>query len=329
MRTLLVTGGMGFIGSNFIIYWMNLYPNDKIVNLDALTYAGNPNNLKDVAMNKNYHFVHGNIGDKGLLDQIFSQGVNITVHFAAESHVDRSIASPSEFIRTNVLGTHELLYYARKHGVDKFINVSTDEVYGTLGSQGFFTEQSPLLPNSPYSASKAGGDLIARAYYETYDFPVIVTRCSNNYGPRQFPEKLIPTVIVRALNDKAIPIYGDGLYIRDWLHVEDHCAALEKVITSGVRGEVYNIGGQNEHTNLELVELILRLLNKPSSLIQFVQDRMGHDRRYAIDASKISDKLGFKPAYSFEQGISETVCWYEEHSTWWEDVIKKEGKWHK
>jgi dTDP-glucose 4,6-dehydratase len=319
MRTLLVTGGLGFIGSNFILYWMSRYPFDRIINIDALTYAGNPNNVDEIKQRSNYHYVHGDIRDQQLLDRIFAEGeeIDIVVHFAAESHVDRSIHSPTDFIQTNVLGTHELLYAARKNRVNKFIHVSTDEVYGALDQSGNFTEQSPLQPNSPYSASKAGSDLLVRAYYETYRFPAIVTRCSNNYGPRQYPEKLIPKAIICALCNHPIPIYGDGMHVRDWLHVEDHCSAIEKVIRFGEIGEVYNIGGQNEHTNLDLARLILRQLNKPLSLISFVQDRPGHDRRYSIDASKIINKLGWKPAYTFEQGIEETVRWYIEHPSWW------------
>lgn len=319
MRNLLVTGGMGFIGSNFILYWMRHNPHDRIVNIDALTYAGNPNNVNEIKHRPNYRFVHGDIRDQQLLDRIFTEveNIDIVVHFAAESHVDRSIHSPTDFIQTNVLGTHELLNAAHKYKVNKFIHVSTDEVYGALGQRGIFTEQSPLQPNSPYSASKAGSDLLVRAYYETYQFPAIVTRCSNNYGPRQYPEKLIPKAIISAIRNQPIPIYGDGMHVRDWLHVEDHCSALEKVIRFGEVGEIYNIGAQNEHTNLDLVRHILQQLNKPLSLISFVQDRPGHDRRYAIDASKIINKLSWKPAYTFEQGIEETVRWYAEHPSWW------------
>jgi len=310
MTKLLVTGGMGFIGSNFILRWLEGHPVDAIVNLDALTYAANRDELQSIEPNAAYRFIQGDIADGAVLREILSEGVDVIVHFAAETHVDRSISSPLAFVRTNVLGTHTLLQAAKEHGVKRFVLVSTDEVYGSLGASGRFTERSPLAPNSPYSASKAGADLIARAYFETYRFPVLVTRCSNNYGPRQHPEKLMPSIITRAMRDEAIPIYGDGLNVRDWLHVDDHCDALTRVIESGEPGAVYNIGGGNERTNMEIAKLLLRELGKPESLIRFVQDRPGHDLRYAIDASYISEKLGWVPSVPFESGLKETVRWY-------------------
>ncbi|MCP3776382.1 dTDP-glucose 4,6-dehydratase [Paenibacillus sp. MZ04-78.2] len=318
MRRLLVTGGMGFIGSNFVRYWRERHPEDIVVNLDLLTYAGNLRNLAELEEGPHYRFVCGDIADTDLIAKVMAEAqIDTVVHFAAESHVDRSIEDPQSFVRTNVLGTQVLLEAARRHGGTRFIQISTDEVYGTLGPEGLFTETTPLAPNSPYSASKAGADLLARAYFETYGFPVIVTRCSNNYGPFQFPEKLIPTLITRALRDEPLPIYGDGLNVRDWLHVYDHCSAVERVIEAGVPGEIYNIGGSNEKTNLELVHRILQELGKPTSLIRFVPDRLGHDRRYAIDSSKIRSQLGWNPAYRFEDGIVQTVQWYVSHAEWW------------
>ncbi|SCW47051.1 dTDP-glucose 4,6-dehydratase [Paenibacillus tianmuensis] len=319
MRRLLVTGGMGFIGSNFVRYWRERHPEDMVVNLDLLTYAGNLRNLADLEEGPHYRFVCGDIADTDFIAKVMAEAqIDTVVHFAAESHVDRSIEDPQNFVRTNVLGTQVLLEAARRQGVTRFIQISTDEVYGTLGPEGLFTETTPLAPNSPYSASKAGADLLARAYFETYGFPVIVTRCSNNYGPFQFPEKLIPTLITRALRDEPLPLYGDGLNVRDWLHVYDHCSAVERVIEAGIPGEIYNIGGSNEKTNLELVHRILQELGKPASLIQFVPDRLGHDRRYAIDSSKIRSQLGWNPAYRFEHGIVQTVQWYVSHAEWWQ-----------
>ncbi|MFB6367064.1 dTDP-glucose 4,6-dehydratase [Paenibacillus elgii] len=319
MRRLLVTGGMGFIGSNFVRYWRERHPEDIVINLDLLTYAGNLRNLADLEEGPHYRFVCGDIADTDLIAKVMAEAqIDTVVHFAAESHVDRSIEDPQSFVRTNVLGTQVLLEAARRHSVTRFIQISTDEVYGTLGPEGLFTETTPLAPNSPYSASKAGADLLARAYFETYGFPVIVTRCSNNYGPFQFPEKLIPTLITRALRDEPLPIYGDGLNVRDWLHVYDHCSAIERVIEAGVPGEIYNIGGSNEKTNLELVHRVLQELGKPASLIRFVPDRLGHDRRYAIDSSKIRSQLGWNPAYRFEHGIVQTVQWYVSHAEWWQ-----------
>ncbi|MEX3620178.1 dTDP-glucose 4,6-dehydratase [Paenibacillus glucanolyticus] len=314
---LLVTGGAGFIGSNFILYMMQQHPNYQIINMDALTYAGNLENLKSVQHHPNYSFVQADIADKPAVDAIFQQGIDVVVNFAAESHVDRSILEPEIFVNTNVMGTQILLDAAKKYGVTKFVQVSTDEVYGSLGDTGLFSETTPLAPNSPYSASKAGGDLLVRAYHETFGLPINITRCSNNYGPYQFPEKLIPLIISRALNDESLPVYGDGLNIRDWLYVEDHCSAIDLVIHQGKIGEVYNIGGNNERTNLHIVKTILEELGKPESLITYVADRPGHDRRYGIDPTKIMNELGWKPKHNFETGIKETIQWYLNHKDWW------------
>lgn len=317
---ILITGGAGFIGSNFVIYMMNKYPDYKIVNVDALTYAGNLENLSEIQDNPNYRFVKADIADSQAMEKLFSEGVDVVVNFAAESHVDRSILDPEIFVKTNVLGTQVLLGAAKKHGVTKFVQVSTDEVYGSLGETGLFSEATPLTPNSPYSASKAGGDLLVRAYHETFGLPVNITRCSNNYGPYQFPEKLIPLMIANALNDKQLPIYGDGLNVRDWLFVEDHCSAIDLVIHKGRDGEVYNIGGNNERTNIHIVRTILEQLGKPDSLIKYVEDRLGHDRRYGIDATRITTELGWKPKHTFETGIKETIEWYLNNRTWWERI---------
>lgn len=314
---LLVTGGAGFIGSNFVIYMLQQHPSYQIVNVDALTYAGNLENLKSIEHHPNYSFVKADITDVKMIDELISQGVDVVVNFAAESHVDRSILDPGVFVKTNVLGTQVLLDAAKKYGVTKFVQVSTDEVYGSLGEKGLFMESTPLEPNSPYSASKAGGDLLVRAYHETFGLPVNITRCSNNYGPYQFPEKLIPLIISRALSDQALPVYGDGLNIRDWLYVEDHCSAIDLVIHQGRVGEVYNIGGNNERTNLHIVKTILQELNKPESLITFVEDRLGHDRRYGIDPTKLTQELGWKPKHNFETGIKETIKWYLDNKDWW------------
>ncbi|WP_339817766.1 dTDP-glucose 4,6-dehydratase [Paenibacillus sp. FSL R7-0216] len=314
---LLVTGGAGFIGSNFVLYMLKQHPGYKIVNVDALTYAGNLENLKSVEGNPNHTFVKADITDAKAMVELIDQGIDVVVNFAAESHVDRSILEPDVFVKTNVLGTQVLLDATKKHGVKKFVQVSTDEVYGTLGETGLFTEETPLAPNSPYSASKAAGDLLVRAYHETFGLPVNITRCSNNYGPFQFPEKLIPLMISRALADEALPVYGDGLNIRDWLYVEDHCSAIDLVIHQGRNGEVYNIGGNNERTNLHIVRTILEQLGKPESLIKHVEDRPGHDRRYGIDPTKTMKKLGWKPKHSFETGIKETIRWYLDNKEWW------------
>ena len=315
MKKILVTGGYGFIGSNFARYMLKAYPEYHLINFDKLTYAGNRDNLADIERNPRYTFVKGDIADIEEVRGVMA-GVDEVVHFAAESHVDRSIESPAIFIETNVTGTSNLLECAMSAGVKKFVHVSTDEVYGSLPEGGYFTEQTPLSPNSPYSASKAGSDLLVRAYYETYKFPGVITRCSNNYGPYQFPEKLIPLMISNALEDKPLPVYGDGMNVRDWLYVEDHCRAIDAVLHKGKTGEVYNIGGSNEWHNIDLVKLLLKDLGKPGSLIKFVKDRLGHDRRYAIDSSKIQKELGWSPRTTFEDGIKKTIAWYRNNSTW-------------
>lgn len=327
---ILVTGGAGFIGSNFVRHMLSRH-NYTIVNLDSLTYAGNLQNLKDIERTERYHFVKGDIRNRELLTKLFHQfDIQAVIHFAAESHVDKSIDDPEIFINTNVLGTQALLDTAKqywkinesdKYCTDykenvKFIQISTDEVYGTLGKEGYFTEETPLSPNSPYSASKASADLMARAYYETYKLPVVTTRCSNNYGPYQYPEKLVPLMIRHAINDIPLPVYGDGKQVRDWLHVEDHCSAIDTVLHKGRIGEVYNIGGNNEKENIEIVRTILCYLNKSEDLIENVQDRLGHDRRYAIDNSKITRELGWTPSYSFNQGIEMTIEWYKQNKEW-------------
>lgn len=320
---ILVTGGAGFIGSNFVRYMLDKYEDYEIVNLDALTYCGNLENLSGIEDNPNYTFVKGDITDKKLVNEITSD-IDYIINFAAESHVDRSIEDPKIFIKSNILGTQVLLDAAKKYGIQKYLQISTDEVYGTLGETGYFTEETPLAPNSPYSASKAGADLMVRAYNETFDLPMNITRCSNNYGPYQFPEKLIPLMISNALENKFLPVYGDGLNVRDWLHVYDHCTAIDLVLHNGKDGEVYNIGGNNEKKNIEIVKLILENLKKDESLIEYVTDRLGHDRRYAIDSTKIQKELGWKPKYTFETGISETIQWYLDNREWWERI--KSGK---
>lgn len=325
MKNVLVTGGAGFIGSNFVRHFLSAHSDVRVFNIDKLTYAGNLENLEDVANNPRYHFVKGDICERETLESVFKQfDVDSVVHFAAESHVDRSILGSSVFVQTNVAGTNILLDVAKQFGVERFLHVSTDEVYGSLGVTGKFTEQSSLHPNSPYSASKASSDLLAFAYHNTYGLPVVVTRCSNNYGPYQFPEKLIPLMIINALNDKPLPVYGDGLNVRDWLHVTDHCVALDAVLLKGKPGEVYNIGGNNEWKNIDIVKLVLHKVGKPESLISYVKDRPGHDRRYAIDATKIKKELGWTPAFSFEVGIEETVQWYLNNSMWWKRVMTGE-----
>lgn len=318
---LLVTGGAGFIGSNFVLYMAEKYPQYEIVNVDALTYAGNLENLKSVEQHSNYRFVKADITDRSSMEKLFVEGIDVVANFAAESHVDRSILEPDVFVRTNVLGTQTLLELAKRYGVKKFVQVSTDEVYGTLGETGLFTEETPLAANSPYSASKAGADLLVRAYHETFGLPVNITRCSNNYGPYQFPEKLIPLMIHNALQDKPLPVYGDGLNVRDWLYVEDHCSAIDLVIHKGVNGEIYNIGGRNERTNIHVVKTILAELGKPETLITYVKDRLGHDRRYAIDADKIRNELGWNPQHDYESGIRKTIRWYLDNRGWMEQVL--------
>ena len=322
---LLVTGGAGFIGSNFVRYMVNKYPEYQIVNLDLLTYAGNLENLKDIESKPNYKFVRGDIADREFVNGLFEEEkFDYVLNFAAESHVDRSITNPELFVQTNIQGTQALLDAAKKIGVKKYLQVSTDEVYGTLGATGYFTETTPLAPNSPYSASKAGADLLVRAYHETFGLPINITRCSNNYGPDHFPEKLIPLMIINALHDKELHVYGDGLNIRDWLHVEDHCQAIDLVLHNGRVGEVYNVGGNNERTNIDIVKTILKQLGKPESLIKFVKDRPGHDRRYAIDATKLRTELGWNPKYNFETGIEQTIKWYLDNQEWWRNIISGE-----
>lgn len=335
-RTMLVTGGAGFIGSNFIHLILKDHPEDRVINVDALTYAGNPENLKDVEENPRYTFVHADIRDREAIAGIFdTYPIDTVIHFAAESHVDRSITDPEVFLSTNIIGTQVLLDAAKSHwcsepdnkycrdfkpGV-RFLLVSTDEVYGACGEGGMFEETTPLHPNSPYAASKASADMLALAYATTFGLPVNVTRCSNNYGPYQFPEKLIPLMIHNCLAGKRLPIYGDGMQIRDWLHVSDHCRAIDTVLQKGRIGEVYNIGGNNEKTNLEIVRLILASTGRDESLIEYVKDRPGHDRRYAINNHKITTELGWKPQYTFEKGIRETIDWYLTNRDWTERIV--------
>lgn len=317
----MVTGGCGFIGSNFILRMLESYPDVRIVNLDLLTYAGNLENLQDAKKYGQRHiFVRGDITDMDLVDSLLQDGPDAVINFAAESHVDRSIMDSSAFVRTNVLGTQVLLDACRRHGVKRFVQISTDEVYGSLGSEGVFTEMNPLAPNSPYAASKAAADLLVRSYHKTFGMDVLITRCSNNYGPFQFPEKLIPLMITNAVCDSRLPVYGDGLNVRDWIHVQDHCRAIDLVLKKGSSGEVYNIGAENEVPNLEIVRHILKRLEKPESLIKFVKDRPGHDRRYAMDASKLRTELGWKPRIDFQTGMDETVLWYLEHEEWWRRI---------
>ncbi|APM40292.1 dTDP-glucose 4,6-dehydratase [Clostridium kluyveri] len=335
MKTILVTGGAGFIGSNFIRFIFNKHPDYKIINIDALTYAGNLENLKDIPDNPNYIFIKADIRDRVKINEIFSSyNIDNVVNFAAESHVDRSIVEPEIFLTTNVLGTQVMLDTAKKYwNVNpcdkyskeykpevKFLQVSTDEVYGALGLKGMFVETTSLMPNSPYSASKASADMIVRAYYKTFGMPINITRCSNNYGPYQFPEKLIPLMINNCLKNKDLPVYGDGMQIRDWLYVYDHCSAIDSVLHKGLIGEVYNIGGNNEKTNMDIVKLIVKTIGKSQSLIKYVKDRPGHDRRYAIDNAKITTQLGWRPQYTFEQGIKETIKWYLNNTQWIENI---------
>ena len=333
---ILVTGGAGFIGSNFVRWLKRNAPEHLVVNVDALTYAGNLENLSDIPQDAGYRFVRADIRDRAKMNEIFFEyDITHVVNFAAESHVDRSIVDPELFLSTNVLGTQALLDTAKqqwklapedKYSRDfrdgvKFLQVSTDEVYGALGKEGFFTETTPLAPNSPYSAAKASADLVCRAYHETFGLPTNITRCSNNYGPYQFPEKMIPLMIHNCMEGKPLPVYGDGMQIRDWLHVDDHCSALYAVLTRGASGEVYNIGGNNERANLDIVRLIVRSLNANEELIQHVKDRPGHDRRYAIDNTKITTQLGWTPGYTFEEGIQQTIVWYQNHLEWLDHVL--------
>jgi len=320
MSALLVTGGCGFIGSNYIRFVLNADPAISVVNLDALTYAGNLANLADLEGNPRYRFVKGDITDPSAVRKAIGAGVNAIVNFAAESHVDRSIMDSGPFVRTNVVGTQVLLDAAREHKISKFVQVSTDEVYGSLGPTGFFTETTPIAPSSPYSASKAAADLLVYSYFHTFQFPAVITRCSNNYGPYQFPEKLIPLFITNLFNDIPVPVYGDGQQIRDWIHVLDHCAGIEAVRQRGRIGEVYNLGGRTERTNLEITHLLLDLIGKPRTMIKHVKDRPGHDRRYAIDCSKAERELGWNPAISFEKGLRDTIEWYRSHPQWVETI---------
>ena len=325
----LVTGGCGFIGSNFIRYILQHYKPAYVTNVDALTYAGNLANLDGVVEEhgERYEFFQGDIANADQMDALMTDHqFYAVINFAAESHVDRSINSPQNFIHTNVVGTSVLLDAARRHDVQRFLQISTDEVYGSLGATGKFTEEYPLDPTSPYSSSKAGADLLALAYHKTYGLEVLVTRCSNNYGPYQFPEKLIPLMIISALRDQPLPVYGDGLNVRDWIHVEDHCAAIAAALFKGKPGKIYNVGGDGEMPNLQVVKLILDTLGKPHSLISFVTDRLGHDRRYAIDSSFAQRELEWKPLHNAREGIATTIDWYVNHSSWWEALLDRAGR---
>lgn len=318
MATILVTGGAGFIGSNFVRYMLRTHPPVRIINLDRLTYAGNLANLRDVADDPRYTFVYGDIADAGVVNYCMEQGVAAIVNFAAETHVDRSIMDPGAFINTDMYGTFVLLEAARRHQVQRFVQISTDEVYGEV-MEGHTVETDPLMPRNPYSASKAGADRLAYSYYTTYGTPVVITRASNNYGPYQYPEKLIPLFVTNALDDLPLPVYGDGMQVRDWLYVEDHCAAVDFVLQHGQPGEVYNVGGGNERRNIEITRMILEVLGKPESLIQYVQDRPGHDRRYALSSAKLH-ALGWRPAHDFESAMRATIEWYRDHREWWEPI---------
>ncbi|PGZ96516.1 dTDP-glucose 4,6-dehydratase [Bacillus pseudomycoides] len=321
---ILVTGGAGFIGSNFVHYILKVYENYHVINYDALTYSGNLENLRSVEQDPRYVFLKGTVQNRELLEYVVQKyKVDAIVNFAAESHVDRSIENPIPFYDTNIIGTVTLLEIVKKYPHIKMVQVSTDEVYGSLGEVGKFTEQTPLDPSSPYSSSKASADMIALSYYKTYQLPIIVTRCSNNYGPYQYPEKLIPLMITNALEGEKLPLYGDGLNIRDWLHVNDHCRAIDVVLHKGKVGEVYNIGGNNEKINVEVVEQVLALLGKGKEDIDYIIDRLGHDRRYAIDATKMKTELGWQPAYTFEEGLEETVRWYKQNVQWWRPLKEK------
>lgn len=327
-KKILVTGGAGFIGGNFVHYMVDKYPNYMIVNLDALTYAGNLETCQPVEGKPNYKFVKGDIADREFIFDLFEkEKFDVVVNFAAESHVDRSVKDPEIFIKTNVLGTQVLMDASRAYGVERYHQVSTDEVYGDLPldrSDLFFTEETPLHTSSPYSASKASADLLVFAYHRTFGLPITISRCSNNYGPYHFPEKLIPLMISRALNDEKLPVYGNGENVRDWLHVYDHCAAIDLILHKGRVGEVYNVGGHNERTNLEVVRTILKALGKSEDLITYVTDRPGHDLRYAIDPQKLENELGWKPTYNFDTGIAQTIQWYLDNKQWWENIISGE-----
>lgn len=317
MQSILVTGGCGFIGTNFIRWMLGTDSSLRITNLDKLTYAGNLENLKAIENDPRYRFVRGDIADPSAVDQLIAEGrFHAVVNFAAESHVDRSILDSTPFITTNVMGTQVLLDASRRHRVPRYLQVSTDEVYGSLGAEGFFTEETPLAPNSPYSASKAAADMLVRAAVHTFGFPGIITRCSNNYGPYQFPEKLIPLFISNALQDQSLPVYGQGTNVRDWIHVLDHCRGIESALRKGTAGEVYNFGGESELRNIDLTKRLLQALGKPESLIRYVDDRPGHDQRYAIDCAKAKRELGWTPQYRFEDGLAETIAWYQGHADW-------------
>jgi dTDP-glucose 4,6-dehydratase len=320
MQHLLVTGGCGFIGSNFVRYMLETDPDIAIINLDYLTYAGNLANLEDLAGNPRYQFVKGDITDRETVRKVMGAGVDVVINFAAESHVDRSIQDSGPFVRTNVLGTQVLLDAAREAKVQRYLQVSTDEVYGSLGQTGYFTEETPLAANSPYAASKAAADLLVRSYVHTFGLAALITRCSNNYGPYQFPEKIIPLFITNLLRDEPVPVYGDGMNVRDWIHVRDHCAAIDRVWRAGRVGEVYNAGGHCEKTNLELTHALLDAVGKPRTMIRYVKDRPGHDRRYAIDSGKIERELGWRPRVPFEEGLRDTVRWYREHGEWIQNI---------
>lgn len=319
---LFITGGCGFIGSNFIRYILKEYPNYEIINLDALTYAGNFENLRDIEKSPRYRFVHGRIEDTTTVKSLM-EGMDGVVHFAAESHVDRSIIDAQPFLKTNILGTHLLFEIAKEYGIKRFIHISTDEVYGTLSESGKFTEESPLKPNSPYSASKASADLLARAYYETHGFPVIIVRPSNNYGPYQFPEKFIPLMITNILWGKPIPIYGEGANVRDWLYVEDNCRAIDTILHKGKSGEIYNVGGDGETKNIALAREVLNIMGKDESYITFVKDRPGHDFRYALDNAKIASELGWRPLVKIKEGLEKTIQWYQENEWWWKPLKER------
>ncbi len=320
-QVLLVTGGAGFIGSNFIHYILDKYPNYLVINYDLLTYAGNLDNLTTLKNDPRYYFVKGDIQNKDLLSYLIkSYKVEFLINFAAESHVDRAILNPTAFVQTNILGTQTILELIKTNHIQRFLQISTDEVYGSLGNTGFVTEENSLAPRSVYAASKASADHLVLASYHTFALPVVITRCSNNYGPFQFPEKLIPLMIINAFKDKPLPVYGDGLNIRDWLHVQDHVKAIDLILHKGKTGEVYNIGANNEKRNIDIVKLILKALNKPETLIQFVKDRPGHDWRYAVNAGKISSELGFAPSIQFEKGLQQTIDWYLGHESWWQKL---------
>ena len=324
-KTIVVTGGAGFIGSNFVYYMLNKYPEYRIVCVDCLTYAGNIHTLKKAQENPNFRFAKVNICDKEVIRKLFTEEKpDIVVNFAAESHVDRSITGPEIFVKTNVEGTQALMEICRELNIPRYHQVSTDEVYGDLPLERpdlFFTEKTPLHASSPYSASKAGADMLVMAYHRTFNFPATISRCSNNYGPYHFPEKLIPLTIINALNDKPLPVYGDGKNVRDWLYVEDHCHAIDLIIHNGKIGQVYNVGGHNEMANIDIVKLICKELGKPESLIKFVEDRKGHDRRYAIDPTFIHNELGWLPETKFEDGIKKTIKWYVDNQEWWQDIL--------